>query len=95
MVIYIKQHLSNIWSSVHEKLSNTATELKNSVAHKRKRVMNDLITNSVDPMSERNHTEIFALYPDFDIEQSSGKLYELLQTEFNSATPFTIFQSEI
>ena len=57
--------------------------------------MNDLITNSVDPMSERNHTEIFALYPDFDIEQSSGKLYELLQTEFNAATPFTIFQSEI
>ena len=57
--------------------------------------MNDLITNSVDPMSERNHTEIFALYPDFDIEQTSGKLYELLQTEFNSATPFTIFQSEI
>ena len=52
-------------------------------------------------MSDRNHTEIFALLPSiclspgFDIEQSSAKLYELFKTEFNVATPFTIFRSEI
>ena len=28
MLICIKQHLSNIWSSIHEKLSNTEIELK-------------------------------------------------------------------
>ena len=29
MVIYIKQHVSNIWSSIHEKVkSNTEAELK-------------------------------------------------------------------
>ena len=44
--IYIKQHLSNIWSTIHEKLSNTQAELKNSVGHKIKRVLikpNDLL----------------------------------------------------
>ena len=52
-------------------------------------------------MSDRNHTEIFALLPsiclspDFDIEQSSAKLYELFKTEFNLVTPFTIFRSEV
>ena len=35
MVIYNKQHLSNIWSSVHEKLSNIEAELKKSVAYKK------------------------------------------------------------
>ena len=38
MLICIKQHLSNIWSSVHEKLSNTEAELKKNVAYKKKRV---------------------------------------------------------
>ena len=38
MLICIKQHLSNIWSSFHEKLSNTEAELKKSVAYKKKRV---------------------------------------------------------
>ena len=28
MVIYIKQHVSNIWSSIHEKVKNTEAELK-------------------------------------------------------------------
>ena len=43
-------------------------------------VMNDLITNLQDRMSDRNHTEIFALLPsvclspDFDIEQISATL---------------------
>ena len=37
MLICIKQHLSNIWSSIHEKLSNTEAELKKSVAYKKKR----------------------------------------------------------
>ena len=31
-----KQHLSNIWSSTYEKLSNTEAELKKSVAYKKK-----------------------------------------------------------
>ena len=63
--------------------------------------MNDLITNFQDRMSDRNHTEIFALLPsiclspDFDIEQSSAKLYELFKTEFNLATPLTVFRSEV
>ena len=35
MDVCIKQHLSNIWSSVHEKLSNTEAELKKSVAYKK------------------------------------------------------------
>ena len=28
MATYIKQHLSNIWSSIHEKVNNTEAELK-------------------------------------------------------------------
>ena len=36
MIICIKQHLSNIWSSIHENLSNTEAELKKSVAYKKK-----------------------------------------------------------
>ena len=31
MVICVKQHLSNIWSSIHEKLSNNKDKLKTSV----------------------------------------------------------------
>ena len=52
-------------------------------------------------MSHRNLTEIFALLPliflshDFDIQQSSAKLYKLFKTEFNLTTPFTIFRSEV
>ena len=38
VVICIKQHLSNIWSWIHEKLSNTKAGLKKSVACKKKRV---------------------------------------------------------
>ena len=33
MDICIKQRLNNIWSTVHEKLSNTEAELKKSVAY--------------------------------------------------------------
>ena len=33
MLICIKQHLSNIWRSVHEKLSYTEAELKKNVAY--------------------------------------------------------------
>ena len=65
-------------------------------------VMNNLSTNFQDRMSNRNHTEIFALLPslfglspDFDIDQGSAKLCELFKTEFNSTTPFTIFRSEV
>ena len=35
MIICIKQHLSNIWSSIHENLSNFEAELKKSVAYKK------------------------------------------------------------
>ena len=35
MVICIAQHLSNIQSSIHEKLSNTDAQLKKSVAYKK------------------------------------------------------------
>ena len=34
MLICIKQHLSNIWSSIHKKVSNTEVELKKGVAYK-------------------------------------------------------------
>ena len=38
--VCIKQHLSNLWSSIYEKLSNTEAELKKSVAYiRKKRVM--------------------------------------------------------
>ena len=58
-------------------------------------VMNDLTTNFQGRMSDRSRTEIFALLPDFDIEQSSAKLYRLFKTKFNLATPFSIFRSEV
>ena len=35
MLICIKQHLNNMWNSIHEKLSNTEAELKKSVAYKK------------------------------------------------------------
>ena len=35
MGICIKQDLGNIWSSIHEKLSNTEVELKKSVTYKK------------------------------------------------------------
>ena len=64
-------------------------------------VMNDLIKNFQDRISDRNPAEIFVLLPsiclspDFDIEQSSAKLYELFKTGLNSVTQFTIFRSEV
>ena len=36
MLLCIKQHLSNIWSSIYEKLSKTEAELKKSVAYTKK-----------------------------------------------------------
>ena len=35
MLIYIKQHQSKIWSSIHEKSRNTKAEWKKSVAYKK------------------------------------------------------------
>ena len=37
MLTCIKQHLSNTWSSIHEKITNTEIELKKSVAYKKAR----------------------------------------------------------
>ena len=36
-----------------------------------------------------------SLSPYFNIEQGSPKFYELFKTEFNLATSFTIFRSEV
>ena len=36
MILCIKQHLSNICSSIHENIKNTETELKKSVAYWKK-----------------------------------------------------------
>ena len=47
--------------------------------------MNDLITNHQDRMSDRNHTEIFALLPsiglcpDFNIEHKLSKTLRIIQ----------------
>ena len=47
MALYIKQHLSNFWSSIHEKLRNTEAELKKGAAYEKKRVVNyDFIIQS-------------------------------------------------
>ena len=35
MLVFIKQHLSNIWTQFRTKLSNTEAELKMSVAYKK------------------------------------------------------------
>ena len=37
-----KQHLSNIWGSIYEKLSNTDAELKKSAAYKKKHVLREV-----------------------------------------------------
>ena len=87
------------WSRYRNKVpgEDSETYYRRSIAIP---VMNDAITNFQDRMSDRNHTEIFALLPsiclspDFDIEQSSVKLYDLFKTEFNLATRFTIFRSK-
>ena len=38
--VCIEQRWSNIWSSIHEKLSNTEAELKKNVASKKKKTFN-------------------------------------------------------
>ena len=38
MIIGIKQHLSNTWSSIHKKLSSTEAKLEKSVAYIKKYV---------------------------------------------------------
>ena len=88
------------WSRYHNNVpgEDSETYYQRSIAIS---VINDLIRNFQDRMSDRNHTNIFALLPSiclsphFDIEQSSAKLYELFKIEFNLATPFTIFRSEV
>ena len=48
MLTFIKQHLSNIWSSTHEKLSSTEAEFKKSVAYWKKRItQNDIKRNYI------------------------------------------------
>ena len=59
VLICIKQHLSNIWSSIHEKLSNTEAELKKSVAYIKKRA----------PVFSAFHNDAFL---DFSNEWDSG-----------------------
>ena len=48
MLTFIKQHLSNIWSSTHEKLSSTEAEFKKSFAYWKKRItQNDIKRNYI------------------------------------------------
>ena len=48
MLTFIKQHLSNIWSSTHEKVSSTEAEFKKSVAYWKKRItQNDIKRNYI------------------------------------------------
>ena len=54
MLICIKQHLSNSWSSIHEKQSNTEAELKKCVAYKKS--VKAIILWSLD---------IFLIFPNF------------------------------
>ena len=35
MLVYIEQHLNNIWISIHEKIKQHWAELKESVAYKK------------------------------------------------------------
>ena len=52
MVIGIKQLLSNTWSSIHEKVKQTETELKKSVAYiKKTRVIEKYILRKHLPLS--------------------------------------------
>ena len=53
MLICTKQHLSNICGSIHEKVSNTAAELKKGVAYKKKRVTHFL---------RKEHFQFFAQF---------------------------------
>ena len=68
-------------------------------------VINNLITDFEDRMSDRNHTKILALLPSICLFPDylfipclpilNKALQKLFKTEFNSATPFTIFRSEV
>ena len=52
MVIGIKQLLSNTWSSIHEKVKQTETEFKKSVAYiKKTRVIEKYILQKHLPLS--------------------------------------------
>ena len=52
MVIGIKQLLSSTWSSIHEKVKQTETELKKSVAYiKKTRVIEKYILRKHLPLS--------------------------------------------
>ena len=52
MVIGIKQLLSNTWSSIHEKVKQTETELKKNVAYiKKTRVIEKYILRKHLPLS--------------------------------------------
>ena len=42
MLIFIKQHLSSIWSSIHENVINTEAKLTKSVAYKKACVLEEI-----------------------------------------------------
>ena len=62
-----KQHLSNKWSWIHEKLSNTETELKKSVAYKKCVICEILII------------KLFLLKVKWKLEWTKNMFYELNQ----------------
>ena len=43
IVICIKQHLSNIWSSIHDKIKQHWSWAEKSVAYKKRRVLGRLV----------------------------------------------------
>ena len=47
MVVYNKQHLSSIWSWIHEKLSNTEAQLKKRVVYNKKREVLDFLAKEL------------------------------------------------
>ena len=58
ILICIRQHLSNIWRLIHEKLSNTETELKKSVAYKKSGNTLDVAWSHIQPKQQGNKISV-------------------------------------
>ena len=58
MIIYIKQHLSNIWSSIYENFKQHRGWVKKSVAYKKNVYLNCLSTDLRPNTNELNDEEI-------------------------------------
>ena len=60
MVISIKQHLSNIWISIHEIFNNTEAQLKKSVAYKKKACyrLSKMLRKNLNRISNSNYQKL-------------------------------------